>query len=54
MKERDRLENRYVDGMIILKRIFKKLEGDTHLSNIVQDRGRWRLLVNAVINFRVP
>ena len=27
--------------------------GDTNLTDVAQDRERWRVLVNAVMNFRV-
>jgi hypothetical protein len=43
-----------VDGRIILKRIFKKRVGDMDWIELAQDRDRWRALVNAVINLRVP
>jgi hypothetical protein len=50
MSERDRLEDPGVDGRIILRWIFGKWEGaGTGLICL-----RWRALVNAVINLRVP
>jgi hypothetical protein len=45
-----------VDGRIILKWIFERLDcgGDMDWINLAQDRDRWRALVNAVMNLRVP
>jgi hypothetical protein len=42
-----------VDGRIILKWILK-WDGGMDWIELVQDRDRWRALVNAVINLRVP
>jgi hypothetical protein len=44
----------YVDGRIILKRIFKKWDGGMNSIELAQDRDRWRAVVNAVMNPRVP
>jgi hypothetical protein len=53
--ERDHLEHLGVDGWIILKWIFKKVGWvGTDWIDLAQDRDRWRALVNAVINLRVP
>jgi hypothetical protein len=41
----------YIDGRIILRWIFRKLEGVVELP---QDRDRWRALVGTVRDFRVP
>jgi hypothetical protein len=43
-----------VDGSIILKWILEKWDGDMDYVNIAQDRDRWRAVVNAVMNLRVP
>jgi hypothetical protein len=43
-----------VDGRIILKWIFKKWDGGMDWLELAQDRDRWRDLVNAVMNHRVP
>jgi len=44
-----------VDGMIILKWIFRKWDVvGIDWIELAQDRDRWWLLVNAVMNLRVP
>jgi hypothetical protein len=43
-----------VDGRIILKWIFKKWDGAWTGLSLAQGRDRWRAVVNAVMNFRVP
>jgi hypothetical protein len=48
------LEDPGVDGRIILKWIFERLDGGMDWINIVQDRYRWQALVNTVMNLRVP
>jgi hypothetical protein len=42
-----------VDGKMILKWHFKKLIGGMDYIHVAEDRGRWRALVNAVMNLRV-
>jgi hypothetical protein len=52
--ERYHLEDPGVDGRIILKCIFNKRDGGMDWIYLAQDRDRWRALVNAKINLRVP
>ena len=55
LKERYHLENPGVDGRIILRRIFRKLEGRImDWIDVTRDRDRWRAVVNAVMKLRVP
>jgi hypothetical protein len=50
MRERDHLENVRVDERIILKWIFKKLDGGIDWIDRAHDSDRWRASVNAVMN----
>jgi hypothetical protein len=54
LREGDPLIDPSVDGRIILKRIFKTWDGGMDWIVLAQDRDRWRALVNAVMNLRVP
>jgi hypothetical protein len=48
------LENLGVDGMIILKLIFKKWAGGMDWIDLAQDRDRWWAILTAVMNLRIP
>jgi hypothetical protein len=55
LKKRNHLEDSDVDGRIILRWIFRKWDvGSVDCIDLAQDRDRWRALVNAVMNSRVP
>jgi hypothetical protein len=49
LRERYHLEDLGVVGRIILKWIFRKWDEGMEWIDVAQDRGRWRALVNAVI-----
>jgi hypothetical protein len=54
LREGDHLRGPDIDGKIILKWFFKKWEGGMYWIELAQDRDRWRDLVNAIMNLRVP
>jgi hypothetical protein len=55
MRERDHFGDQGIDGKIILRRIFRKYTGRAKdWIKLAQDMDRWRGLVNAVTNLRVP
>jgi len=55
LRERDHLEGPGVDGRIILRWIFWKWDVvGMDWIELAQDRDRWRSLVTAVMNLRVP
>jgi hypothetical protein len=44
-----------IDGRIILRWIFGKWDGGSmNWTELAQDRDRWRAVVTAVMNLRVP
>jgi hypothetical protein len=47
------LEDPGIDGRIILKWIFKRLDGGIDWINLAQNRGRWQALVNTVMNRQI-
>jgi hypothetical protein len=47
---KNHLEYLYLNERTILKRIFKKCDGDMNWVNVAQDMEKWRALVNAVMN----
>jgi hypothetical protein len=54
LRQGDHLGDPDVDGRTILKWIFKKWDGGMDWIDLPQDGDRWRSLVNAVMNLRVP
>jgi hypothetical protein len=54
LRERDHLGDPCLDGTIILRWIFRKWDGGMDWIELAKDRDRWRAIVNAVMNLRVP
>ena len=52
--EESHLEDLGIDGRVILKSVFEKWNVDMDWIDLVPDRDRWRAVVNAVINLRIP
>jgi hypothetical protein len=47
--KREHLKNLGVDGEVILKWAFKKYDGSVDWSDVTQDSGRWRAVVDSVM-----
>jgi len=54
LRERVHLEDPGVDGLIILRWVFRKWVGGMNWFDLGQDRHRWWARVNAVMNLGVP
>jgi hypothetical protein len=55
LRERGRVGDPGVDGMIILRWILRKWDVDgMDWIELAQDRNRWRALANVVKNLRIP
>ena len=54
LRDGDNLEDSGVDRGIILKLVFEQWDGGMDWIDLAEDRDRWRALVNAVTNPRVP
>jgi hypothetical protein len=54
LRKRNHWGDTVVDGRIILRWIFRKWNLGVDWIELAWDRGRWRVLLNAVMNLRVP
>jgi hypothetical protein len=54
LKEGDHFEDPSVDGLIILRWIFRKWNGGLDWIDLAQDRNSWRVFVLAVMDLMVP
>ena len=54
LKTGDHLEDQRIHRRIVLKRIFERCDGGMDWIDLAQDRDRWRVLANAVMNIRDP
>jgi hypothetical protein len=52
--ESDHFEYPGVDVRLILNWVFKKWDGGMDWIELAQNRDRWRALVNALTNIRLP
>jgi hypothetical protein len=54
VRERNHLEEQRENGRVILELVFKKWNVSMDVTDLVQYRDRWRALVKAMMNIRVP
>jgi hypothetical protein len=54
LREVDHLEDRSLDGRMIIKWILEKWDGGMDWIDLAQDRDRWRAVVYAVMNLSHP
>jgi hypothetical protein len=54
LRKGDHLGHSRVGTWIIFKWIFKKWDGGMDWIELAQHRDRWRALVNALMNLRIP
>ena len=54
LRERDHVKDQGVDGRIILRCILRQWAGGVDWIDLAHNGDRWRDLVNAVMNLRVP
>jgi hypothetical protein len=54
LRKKYQLSDLGLDGRIILKRILKRLDGGMDWIDLAQNRDRWQVIVNTVLNPRVP
>jgi hypothetical protein len=54
LREDDHLGDRGGDGRILLKWILKTWDGGMGWIELAEDRDRWRAVVDAIMNLRVP
>jgi hypothetical protein len=54
LREENHLDDRDVDGRIILKCISEKWDGDIDWIDLAEVRDKWRALVSVVINLWLP
>jgi hypothetical protein len=53
-RERDHWEDQGVDGVDVRMHLGEVGCGDVDWIGLAKDRNRWRVLVNSVLNLRVP
>jgi hypothetical protein len=54
LKERDHLQNLDRCGRILIKQTSKKYDKRAHTTHVVQDKDKWQVLVNPVMNQWAP